>query len=85
MAFFGKKTSSGEFARDRLKVILVTDRMDNSAQTLEMMKNELLIVLQKYMHIDGDDFDLQIKQGHNGADESTRLKAEIPIRGMKRR
>jgi len=86
MGLFRKAAPSKDIARDRLKMILVTDRMDSSAHVLEMMKNELLIVLQKYLHIDEDDFDLQIhQQGHDGVDEQARLKADIPIISVKRR
>jgi len=86
MGIFKKSTPSKDVARDRLKMILVTDRMDSSAHVLEMMKNELLIVLKKYLTIDEDGFDLQIfQQGQEGGDEKARLKADIPIKSMKRR
>jgi len=86
MGLFKKAPPSKDVARDRLKMILVTDRMDSSTHVLEMMKNELLIVLQKYLHIYEDDFDLQIcQQGHDGDSEPARLRADIPIKSMKRR
>ena len=86
MGLFRKPAPSKDVARDRLKMILVTDRMDGSTHVLEMMKNEILLVIQKYLFIDEDDFDLQIcQQGHEGGDETPRLKADIPIKSMKRR
>ena len=86
LGLFRKPAQSKDVARDRLKMILVTDRMDGSAHVLEMMKNELLMVIQKYLHIDEGDFDIQIcQQGHDGGDESPRLKADIPIKSMRRR
>jgi len=86
MGLFRKSTPSKDVARDRLKMILVTDRMDNSTHVMEMMKNELLLVLKKYLHIDEDYFDLQIcQQSQDGGDETTRLRADIPIKSMKRR
>ncbi|MCL2405393.1 MAG: cell division topological specificity factor MinE [Defluviitaleaceae bacterium] len=86
LGIFKKTAPSKDVARDRLKMILVTDRMDGSAHVLEMMKNELLMVIQKYLHIDENDFDLQIcQQSHDGDDESPRLRADIPIKSVKRR
>jgi len=86
MALFRKPIPSKDIARDRLKMILVTDRMDGSSHVLEMMRNELLIVLQKYMQIDEEAFDLQIyQQNPDGGEESTWLKADIPIKSMRRR
>ena len=87
IGLFKRSTPSKDIARDRLKMILVTDRVDTSAQLLEMMKNEILIVLQKYLQIDSNDFDIQIhQQSHqDGAEPEPRLKADIPIKSLKRR
>jgi len=87
LGLFKKPAASKDVARDRLKMILVTDRIDNSAQVLEMMKNDILKVLQQYMDIDENAFDVQIsQQGHESGEEpSPRLTADIPIRSMRRR
>jgi len=84
---FKKSTPSKDVARDRLKMILVTDRVDGSAHIMEMMKNDILKVLRQYLHIDEDDFDIQIcQQGHDGgSDLAPRLKADIPIKSMRKR
>jgi len=87
LGLFRKPTPSKDVARDRLKMILVTDRVDSSAHIMEMMKNDLLKVLQQYMYIDEHDFDVQICQtGHEEGDGSSpRLRADIPIKSMRRR
>ncbi|MCL2377553.1 MAG: cell division topological specificity factor MinE [Defluviitaleaceae bacterium] len=86
ISLFRKLAPSKDIARDRLKMILVTDRMDGSAHVLEMMKNDLLIVLKQYINIDDDEFDLHIhQQSPEGGEEAPRLKAEIPIKSMRRR
>ena len=87
LGLFRKSAPSKDIARDRLKMILVTDRVDGSARMLEMMKNDILRVLQQYLHIDENDFDIQIcQQGHeDGGDLAPRLKADIPIKSMRRR
>ena len=84
---FNRSAPSKDVARDRLKMIVVSDRLGGSNKMLEMMKNEVLLVLQKYLHIDEADFDIQIcQQNQEGGDDlSPRLKADIPIKSMKRR
>ena len=86
IGIFRKSTPSKDIARDRLKMILVTDRVDTSAKVLEMMKNDILIVLQKYLQIDSNDFDIQICQQshHDGAEPEPRLKVDMPIKSIRR-
>ena len=86
MSLFRKPAPSKDIARDRLKMILVTDRLDGSTHVIEMMKNDILMVLQKYLDVDVNELDIQISQeSHGGHDDAPRLKADIPIRSMKRR
>ena len=87
MNLFRKSTPSKDIARDRLKMILVTDRIDGSTHVVEMMKNDILKVLQKYLDIDENELDIQIsQQSHkNGDDAAPRLRADIPIRSVRKR
>ena len=50
-AFF-RKRSSGNMAKDRLKFVLVSDRANCSPETMEMIKNDIIEVISKYMEID---------------------------------
>ena len=86
IGLFRKSTPSKDIARDRLKMILVTDRVDTSAKVIEIMKNEILMVLQKYLQINEDDFDIQICQQshHDGAEPEPRLKVDMPIKSIRR-
>ena len=43
---------SREIAKDRLKLVLIHDRGDFSAEKKELIKQDLLIVLSKYMVVD---------------------------------
>ena len=44
MDFFRKK-NSGEVAKDRLKLLLVTDRASCSPEMMEQIKNEIIQVI----------------------------------------
>ena len=69
MDFFKKKTS-GDIAKDRLKLVLVSDRANCSPDIMEMIKNDIIQVISKYMEIDAEGLDIQITQtesdGNNG-------------------
>ena len=47
-----RKTNSGEVAKDRLKLLLVSDRANCSPEMMELIKNDIIKVISKYMDID---------------------------------
>ena len=49
-----KKKGSGDVAKDRLKLLLVSDRANCSPEVMEMIKNDIIKVISKYMVIDED-------------------------------
>lgn len=80
-----KKKNSGDIARDRLKLLLVSDRANCSPEIMEKIKNDIIQVISKYMEIDAEGLDIQITQteseGNNG--NVPALFANIPIKDMK--
>ena len=86
--FFKKKSipPSGSVAKDRLKLVLVHDRMNCSSQILEMLKTDIIKVISNYMEIDEEELDIQITQtqseDHNGTVPV--LYANIPIKSMRK-
>ena len=46
---FGKKPSSKDVAKDRLKLVLIHDRANCSTQVLEMLKTDIIRVISNYM------------------------------------
>ena len=85
MDFFRKKNSS-EVAKDRLKLLLVSDRTSCSTEVMERIKNDIIKVLSKYMEIDSEGLDIQITQteSEDGHGRVPALFANIPIRDMKK-
>ena len=50
MGFFGRKRKkSGSIAKDRLALLLVADRVSCSAQTMQMLKNDMIKAAAKYV------------------------------------
>ena len=54
------RRNSKDVAMDRLKLLLISDRTDCSADMLEMIKNDIIQVISKYMEIDTEGLDIQI-------------------------
>ncbi|MBE5935945.1 MAG: cell division topological specificity factor MinE [Lachnospiraceae bacterium] len=83
--FFKRKPTSGNVAKDRLKLVLVSDRANCSPELMEQIKNDIINVLQKYLEIDLEGLDIKISQteldDNNGAVPA--LFANIPIKDMK--
>ena len=57
-----KKKSSGDVAKDRLKLLLVSDRANCSPEMMEMIKRDIIQVISKYMDIDADALDVKITE-----------------------
>ena len=81
-ADFFRKKSSSNVAKDRLKMVLVSDRANCSPDIMEQI---IIHVLSKYVEIDLDGLDIKIEQteseGSNGMVPA--LFANIPIKDMK--
>ena len=71
-----KKKSSREIAKDRLKILLISDRAGCSPEMLDMIKQ----VISKYMKIDTNNMEIQIsKSTIRGRGKNPTLYADIPI------
>ncbi len=69
-------------AKDRLKILLISDRVNCSPQTMDNIREDITKVLSKYMKIDEEQMEIQI--GQMSARDSERgqtpvLYINIPI------
>lgn len=76
-----RRKKSKEIAKDRLKILLISDRVNCSAETLEMIKHDIAKVISKYMKIDANSMEIQISKtpSHNRGISNPVLNANIPI------
>ncbi len=78
-SFFNRKKSR-EIAKDRLKILLISDRVNCSPEMMEMIKTDIAKVISKYMKIDTQSMEIQIsKTDRKGRDKTPTLYANIPI------
>lgn len=80
-----KRKSSREIAKDRLKILLISDRVNCSQEMMEMIKNDIAKVISKYMKIDTESMEIQITQtnGKGHGIKNPTLYANIPILDLK--
>ena len=84
--FFKKKPTSGQVAKDRLQLLLVSDRSACSPETMEAIRADIIAVLSKYMDIDQEEINIELTTTEvDGTRKSVpTLYANIPIKDMKR-
>lgn len=82
---FFKKKGTSSIAKDRLRLVLVSDRAGCSPEIMEQIKNDIIAVISKYIEIDTEGLDIKITQteseNHNGTVPA--LFANIPIKDLK--
>ncbi len=84
MRNFFRRKSSCQIAKDRLKILLISDRVNCSPEMMELIKTDIAKVISKYMKIDADNMEIQISTKGNKAERAVRpsLYASIPIVDM---
>jgi cell division topological specificity factor len=77
-----RKKNSGEIARNRLKLLLVADKADCSPEIMQMLKDDMIRVVSRYMNIDSNRIEIQMKKIKEPECErfTSVLYANIPIR-----
>ena len=77
--------SSGNAARERLHLVLMQDRVNVSVDFLDLMKEEIIQVIKKYIDIDEKSIDVRLTNQINedGSNGAPALYANIPIVGLK--
>lgn len=77
----GKKSSkSKETAKERLQLVLTQDRANVSADYLDLMKQEIIEVIKKYINIDEGALEVELTKPTEGVPS---LVANIPILSVK--
>lgn len=81
---FANKNSPKDTAKDRLRLILIHDRVDLSPELLENIKADILKVIEKYADIYQQDVEVSLtKVDDESGKESSALIANIPLKRIK--
>ena len=76
-----KTKESSDTAKERLHLVLMQDRANVSADFLELMKQEIIEVIKKYIDVDEKSIDVRLtnKTNDDGTVGAPALYANIPI------
>lgn len=76
---------SKDTAKERLHLVLMQDRANVSADFLDMMRQEIIEVIKKYIDVDEKDIDVRLtnKTNEDGTMGAPALYANIPIAGIR--
>ena len=76
---------SKDAAQERLHLVLMQDRANVSADFLDLMKQEIIDVIKKYIEIDESAIDVKLtnKDNGDGTNGAPALYANIPILNIK--
>lgn len=77
--------NSKNAAKERLHLVLMQDRANVSADFLELMKQEIIDVIKKYIEVDEKEIDVRLtnKENEDGTNGAPALYANIPILNIK--
>lgn len=77
--------NSKEAAKERLHLVLMQDRANVSADFLELMKQEIIEVIKKYIEVDEGAIDVRLtnEKKDDGTNGAPALYANIPILNIK--
>ena len=80
-----EKTNSKDAAKERLHLVLMQDRANVSADFLDLMKQEIIDVIKKYIDVDENEIDVRLtnKTNEDGTTGAPALYANIPIISIK--
>lgn len=79
------QADSKNTAKERLHLVLMQDRANVSADFLDLMKQEIIDVIKKYIEVDESAIDVRLtnKENEDGTNGAPALYANIPILNIK--
>ena len=79
------KAKNKEQAKERLHLVLMQDRANVSADFLDMMRQEIIDVIKKYVNVDDKEIDVKLtnKQNSDVTVGAPALYANIPFKSVK--
>jgi cell division topological specificity factor len=76
---FGRQTS-GATAKERLRLVLMSDHLSLAPEMIESMKRDLVDVISRYVEVDREKIDVHFEN----QDNALAMLANIPITGVNR-
>lgn len=74
----GNNETSSEVARNRMRLVLIQDRIDLSPEKMEQMKREIWEVVSRYMVVDEEFKEFEVRR----LDELVMLVSNIEVKDL---
>ncbi len=78
--WFSRKPAPKDVAKDRLRLVLMQDRISLAPGTVEQMKDDVIVAISKYVEIDRAGIEFSWKD----IDRKRALVASIPVISIRR-
>ncbi len=81
-----RRKRSGAIAANRLKALLAADQTGFPPEVLEMLKDDLLRVISRYMDVDAQRMELRVRRSdgaESGDEDPAALYTVIPVRSLR--
>ncbi|MCQ2507125.1 MAG: cell division topological specificity factor MinE [Lachnospiraceae bacterium] len=76
-----KNKNTGDEAKRRLMLSIVSDRAGCSPEVMEQIKNDFIQVISKYVEIDSEGLEIKVASNEKGPS----LTANIPIKNIRKK
>lgn len=73
-------SSSRDIAKDRLKYLILKDRVSCTTETLDMIKQDIIKVVSNYIDVDRYNTKLTLEQDTNENKNVSYINVKIPIK-----
>lgn len=73
---------SGNVAKDRLRLVLVHNRLNVTTETIDNLKHDMLQVLARYFDVDQDSFVLDVQRGQRSNQVVTTISVKRKKKGV---
>jgi len=73
-------TNSSQTAKERLRLVLMTDHLSLAPEMIEQMKRDFIDVIAKYVEVDRDKIEINFEQ----QDKALAMLANVPILAVNR-
>jgi cell division topological specificity factor len=80
MNLFREKRSASQIAEERLRLVLIQDRLSLSSKEFEMLKEDIIRVLSKYFDIEENEIKINLER----TKEKNIFEAIVPLISQKK-
>lgn len=83
LEWFRRRSGTGKIAANRLKMVVLHDRVSVTPQYLDLLKGDMLRTISEYMVVDDENMHIELSRKEDGEDMRSVLTINVPILQVK--